>query len=908
MHNTKVLLLCILGILSLSVSSNSSGNPTGIATETMMNPIEYIICDDDGFLELNIVAIQNDILSNYDGTTVEEAVLISTSSGHVLRLNDVSGTITTDVICQMPNPLTDIAVDENEEIFITDFTSITKLDEVSCTTTTLPNIPSTSLVNSLSFDIEGNLYYGAGDESVVYRYDSDQLSAPYEWHDFVSGTPSGDFVILNGKMYISWDVSGSIRLYEVTIDNNFNYVSHIDLGEILPNTFGLASELGNLYGVSTSVLYKIDLNTFTFTTVATNNLQYGQWYGAAGLNEAVAYSISSHLSNNDATNDVNPLPNVWTNTQQGGQTIFIRIENTIDGSFEIVEVNIVIQNTPNLSTPSNLTTCESNSNPTIFTLSDVETELLQNVPQPVTVSYHASQTDADESINPLNTTYPATVAQETIFIRVQNNDNDCFAITQFDVIREAIINITNPSDLFICDNQATNTILLTTIEAQLLQNSVNPATVSYHASQADADTNMNPLNTNYQVSTAQQTIYVRVENNNTNCVVLTQFDINLGESLQINTPDDLVQCQNDTNVFDLTQVEAQILASTAQAVTVTYYLSLDDANQSINPISTIYSPSSNLETVYVRVDATANDCFAITDFEIIINESLTITTPNNLVRCENENNTIFDLTQVENELLQNVTQTTTISYHTSLADATTNTNAINSQYNLVGEEATIYVRVENALNNCFEITQFLVQILTSPLVTPFANSSETRLLTECYVDNNGDGYFDLNDIYSEIITNGNTSHSLEFYLSVANAEQDINSIDPIYYAMNTTEEIFVTVTNTNGCKSITNFFVNPDCYNTVVDISNIYFPQFFTPNNDLTNDTWNVEGISIAVQQTAIMYIFDRYGKLLYYYRPGQVLGWDGTYRGRQMPSSEYWYRMELMDGATFKGSFSLVR
>ena len=907
MHKINIFLIGIFSVLSLSITSNHGIISTEISEEMMM-PIEYVICDDDGFLELNIVDIQDDILSNYDGATIEEAVLISTSTGHVIQLNDLSGTITTDVICDMPNFLSDIAVDENGDIYITDFTSITKLDEVFCTTSLLPYMPPVSFVNSLSFDIQGNLYYGGGDNSAVYRYDSDQLGSPYVWQDFGTGFPSGDFVILNEKMYISWSLSGNVRLYEVTLDSNFNYVSHIDLGEILPATWGLASELGTLYGVTANELYKIDLDTFTFTTVINNDSTYGIWGGAAGLHEAITYEISSHLSNNDATNDLNQLPDLWTNTQQGGQTIFIRVENTTDGTFEIIEVNIVIYNTPDVSTPSNLSTCESNTNPTIFTLSDVETELLQNVSQPVTVSYHASQADANESINPLNTTYPSTASQETIFIRVQNNDNECFAIAQFDVIREATINITNPSDVFICDDQGTNSVALTNIEAQLLQNSVNPATVSYHASLVDADTNTNPLNTSYQVSVAQQTIYVRVENNNTNCVVLTQFDINLSENLQINTPDDLIQCQNDMNVFDLTQVEAEVLTSTIQAVTITYYLSLDDANQSANPISVIYSSNLNQETIYVRVDATNNDCFAITNFDLIINESLTITTPNNLVRCESENNNIFNLTLVENEVLQNVTQTTTLSYHTSLADATNNTNPINSQYNLTEAEAVIYIRVENTDNSCFEITQFSVQNIASPLVAPLASSPEIRLLTECYLDNNADGYFDLNDIYNTIILDGNTNYSLAFYLTENNADTETNAINSIYYADMGVQEIFVTATNNIGCKSVSNFYVDPNCYESITGITNIYFPNFFTPNNDLNNDIWNVNGISEDIRQTAIIYIFDRYGKLIYYFKPEETAGWDGTYRGKQLPSNDYWYKMELANGFTFKGNFSLVR
>ncbi|WP_430411152.1 T9SS type B sorting domain-containing protein [Kordia sp.] len=909
MHKTKVFLIGVLGVLSLSISSNRNTNSAETSEAMMMDPIEYVICDDDGFSELNILDIQNDILSNYDGVTIEEAVVICTSSGHIIQLNDLSGTITTTVICDMPNSLSDIAVDENSVIYATDFNTIFELDQTNCTTLPLPNLGSIPATNSLSFDTQGNLYFGGFNSGSVYRYDSDELSPAYVWHNFGSGAPSGDFVVLDGKMYISWDLSGSIRLYEVTIDSDFNYVSHVDLGQIPGGTFGLASELGTLYGVSTSELYEINLDTFTFTTVINNDFLYGSWYGAAGLHEAFDYEVSSYITSDDATNSTNPLPDTWTNTQQGGQTIYIRVENTLTGTFEIIEVNIVIyDNIPDLTIPTNLAECESNGNP-MFNLTAVETELLQNVAHSVTVTYHTSQANADDNVNPISTMYELTTTQETIFVRVQNDDNECFSVAQFNVLLSSSPTIETPSDLFQCIDQGSDTFTLTDVETELLQNNTNLVTVSYHILLADAEMDANPINTNYQISPGQETIYVRVQNNDNNCFETTQFNINLGESLQINTPNNIIQCQGVNNdVFNLTEVETTVLASTTQTVTVSYYTSLANATASTNAISTNYSPSSNQETIFVRVDDTNNDCFAITDFEITINQGLSITTPSDLTACENGSTNMFNLTLVEDEVLQNVTQTTVVSYHVSLGDATGNTSPIDSNYTLTTNQATIYVRVEDTSNGCFETTQFTVQIIANPEVPSYVNTPSARMLTDCYLDNSTTGYFDLNDSYSEVVLDGNTTYSLAFYLTENNAEANVGAINPIFYATSGVQEIFVAVTNAIGCRSISNFYVNPDCYDTIVDISNIYFPQFFTPNNDLANDTWNVRGISVAVQQSAIMYIFDRYGKLIFYFRPGQTEGWDGTYRGKQMPSNDYWYKMEMADGFAFKGSFTLVR
>ncbi|WP_271765230.1 T9SS type B sorting domain-containing protein [Aquimarina algiphila] len=90
------------------------------------------------------------------------------------------------------------------------------------------------------------------------------------------------------------------------------------------------------------------------------------------------------------------------------------------------------------------------------------------------------------------------------------------------------------------------------------------------------------------------------------------------------------------------------------------------------------------------------------------------------------------------------------------------------------------------------------------------------------------------------------------------------------------------------------------------------YPKYFTPNGDGFHDTWSL--INIENQPTAQIYIFDRYGKLLKQLRAGGP-GWDGTYNGRNMPSSDYWFRVEFneprdpnMRRRVFAGNFSLIR
>ncbi|MEO1033296.1 MAG: T9SS type B sorting domain-containing protein, partial [Bacteroidota bacterium] len=68
-----------------------------------------------------------------------------------------------------------------------------------------------------------------------------------------------------------------------------------------------------------------------------------------------------------------------------------------------------------------------------------------------------------------------------------------------------------------------------------------------------------------------------------------------------------------------------------------------------------------------------------------------------------------------------------------------------------------------------------------------------------------------------------------------------------------------------------------------------------------------VKGISRQFQRNTSILIFDRHGKLLRELDPLGP-GWDGTYNGAKMPSSDYWFKVELQDGRTFTSHFSLKR
>jgi len=90
-------------------------------------------------------------------------------------------------------------------------------------------------------------------------------------------------------------------------------------------------------------------------------------------------------------------------------------------------------------------------------------------------------------------------------------------------------------------------------------------------------------------------------------------------------------------------------------------------------------------------------------------------------------------------------------------------------------------------------------------------------------------------------------------------------------------------------------------------VSVIGFPKFFTPNNDTKHDYWQVYGITNDFQANASIFIFDKFGKLLVELDPLSP-GWDGTYNGKNMPTSDYWFKVTLEDGRIFTNHFTLKR
>ncbi len=161
-------------------------------------------------------------------------------------------------------------------------------------------------------------------------------------------------------------------------------------------------------------------------------------------------------------------------------------------------------------------------------------------------------------------------------------------------------------------------------------------------------------------------------------------------------------------------------------------------------------------------------------------------------------------------------------------------------------------------------------------------------------------YEEINDIFTTIRVNG----------AGATAEV-LGGQKPYTYRWNssveTTDNIFanllegenvVEVTDALGCIDTLTFYQYKQ-----IDFS---YPEFFTPNGDGVNDRFELPELAKCRQYQVS--IFNRSGLLLYS-SVNSYEAWDGTYKGENLPSTDYWFVVTIHDtDEQIVGHFSLIR
>lgn len=642
-------------------------------------------------------------------------------------------------------------------------------------------------------------------------------------------------------------------------------------------------------------------------------------------------------------------------TSSGSETIYIRVENITDPNcFSTSSFTIEIGSNPNYNTAFTdfPPVCQDGFNGYTFDLEAKRQEIALGTPDNLNISFYLTDIDA---INNANTTLPNQYTSQELqgqfYARIENTDNSCVVIEEvrFITFASPIITLATIEPVCDADYDGIATFDLTSLYTEI--DNIRFSTVSYSFFEnSDLTGEITGANINNYISDSK-TIYVKVENTSTFCSDWAPLDLVVNTPPATNSFGTIEICDNETNTYDLSQLNSLIVNNT-NTVNISYHNSGIDANNNATPIGNTYNYTSTNHTIYIRVSDINTGCPIIIPFNLQINPNPIANRVPDMVDCDDDFDGFldFDLTQQNNTILgtQNPANFT-ITYYTSLINAEEGNSPLNSIHSSFNGDI-IFARIENNTTSCFDTTQFNIRVNPLPII-PIDDivtlcSNNLPLVIDAYTGNPSDTYLwstgattsqillnDVGDIgdYWVAATTPNiigNDCSYTHLFSVIESQQaeinftttvdfadpnsitvDISGIGDYEYILDggepQTSNIFnnvtlgqhiVTIIDLNGCMPV-------DVPVFVIDI-----PKFVTPNSDGYFDTWHIVGINQL--PGTVVYIYNRHGKLLKTL-PHTVIGWDGTFNGENMPADDYWFVANVIkDGQDFdiRGHFALKR
>ena len=563
--------------------------------------------------------------------------------------------------------------------------------------------------------------------------------------------------------------------------------------------------------------------------------------------------------------------------------------------FAIVTVNNY--DIPTLVTITDFKVCDdatdgSDTNgQTTFNLTSKTTEIL-NGQTNVIVTYHILQNDTTTGNNAILT---YTGSDKIIYVRLFNTLTNCYNTTSFNVVVTPlpVLNSSIPP-LKQCDDDTDAISDFNLTQANISISTQTNLTFKYFLTQSDAQNNTGQITNDTAYNSPNNGIvWARIENQN-GCIRTTPINLIVSatqipatfQKIVLEQCDDFIDLSDPDDdgidYFDLNEatndpvngILAQFTNSTN--LIVTYYESQADALSESNPIDTTDPDGyrnivANLQNVWVRIDSNVNnDCVGLGQYvDLKVNPLPDFDIPGLEVLCVTPGTGA-------GSFAINATPATPGNYTYTWTPTNPGTTAGQENAIFNASSSGIYkVVVTNTTTSCFKESQTEIKISSAPQIV------EAQVISDIFASG-------LSTIQAVVIGGFGTY------------EYSLDQIDwqtsPVF--TNLENDVYtIYVRDINGCGEKTS--------NQVATIS---YPNYFTPNGDGYNDTWNIRGLTTDFE--AKILIFDRYGKLLKQIDP-YANGWDGKFNGTDMPSSDYWFKIEYKEDNVqkeFKSHFSLKR
>lgn len=624
-----------------------------------------------------------------------------------------------------------------------------------------------------------------------------------------------------------------------------------------------------------------------------------------------------------AGTEINPATAYMNSPANPGvQTLGVVVTNPAGcKSITTLDIRVLPIPTPRANPPALAPKCDYNLPGDMleyFDLTANET-FIRNGDPALSFHYYLTQADASVPQNEIAAPTNALVGSN-VWIRVENNMSDyqgnhCYVLIEQPLTVYPLPTVVQPIDPYkACDDNtdgiAAFDLSNPQLTAEILGTSQSPAdfTVSYYLTAAGADPQTNtgelPLPSSYaNVTAGSQNIFIRILNNATGCANATgALELVVEQYATATGPQVFSDCDtyNDPGdgvyQIDLTQFAPAILNGQSPAVfLVSYYTSQANAIAGINALSLdqaqAYETHPDSETIWVKVENGGNSltplCYAITTIEIAIERA-----PDPVIGTANGANTIcvdFNTDVVVRPLTLNAGIANPSNYTFEWLES--------------GSAAVIGTGPAYTVNTAAPggaTRSYTVRATSNSALGCTATSASFDVFQSgvAVIPASGDGYTVSNAFSdSQIITVEVQGYgTYEFSLD-----------DGPRQASNVFENV------SPGLHDVHVWDVEGDfafsCGELVIEnIRVIDYPHYFTPNGDGIHDTWNIVGLEDQIGST--IHIFDRYGKFLKQISP-QGQGWDGTYNGQMLPSTDYWFTVTFTEENAvreFRAHFALKR
>ncbi|TYC13562.1 gliding motility-associated C-terminal domain-containing protein, partial [Bizionia gelidisalsuginis] len=359
-----------------------------------------------------------------------------------------------------------------------------------------------------------------------------------------------------------------------------------------------------------------------------------------------------------------------------------------------------------------------------------------------------------------------------------------------------------------------------------------------------------------------------VFNNNFSCFASDQIIVEFFPNPIANDSPIIYGCDSSNDAiatFNLTVNDA-IIIGTQTDIVLSYYLTEQNAIDQIDPITTPTAYDSTATTIYVSAEDTATGCTGVGSFEIDLAPKPVLTQPQDVQGCDDDGDgySLFNLTVNEASIITNASDYI-FTYHITLADAETNTDAILDPTAFDSNPTTVYVRVEDATSGCFETTTLGLILADAPETT-----------------------FDSNNVY-EVCPNA----SSPITVTATGVNYNASEVSVTWYNEGVlipgANSLALSTVLTQGTYTVEVSFIASGCTTSedveVYELENCIIPQGISPNGDNKNDFFDLSSFDVQSLE-----IFNRYGTKVYS-RANYTNEWFGQSKdGDELPVGTYYY------------------